>query len=94
MLKSFTNEVINLPGGERGSWTAAATGPRPGAAAGRSPSPEAPEGRAGFGIGAGRGRTPGGAAAGQRGPTRGREDLALPSAPGRRRRRHFAFHSV
>lgn len=94
MLKSFTIEVINLPGGERGSWTAAATGPRPGAAAGRSPSPEAPEGRAGFGIGAGAGTHAGGAAAGQRGPTRGREDLALPSAPGRRRRRHFAFHSV
>lgn len=35
-----------------------------------------------------------GAAAGQRGPTRGPEDLALPSAPGHLCRRHFAFHSV
>ncbi|XP_072604217.1 uncharacterized protein [Vulpes vulpes] len=74
--------------GERGSWTAA-TGPRAGApAAGARPrDPGYPRrGRAG--------RDAGGlprASAARRG---GRGDLALPSAPVRRRRRHFAFHSV
>ena len=75
--------------GERGSWTAA-TGPRAGAeAAGARPgdSKYPRWGRAG--------RDAGGlprASAARRG---GRGDLALPLAPGRRRRRrHFAFHSV
>uniref|UniRef100_A0A8C9C0F1 Uncharacterized protein n=1 Tax=Phocoena sinus TaxID=42100 RepID=A0A8C9C0F1_PHOSS len=75
--------------GERGSWTAA-TGPRAGAeAAGGRPgdSKYTRWGRAG--------RDAGGlprASAARRG---GRGDLALPLAPGcRRRRRHFAFHSV
>ena len=73
---------------ERGSWTAA-TGPRAGAeAAGARPgdSKYPRWGRAG--------RNAGGlprASAARRG---GRGDLALPLAPGRRRRRHFAFHSV
>lgn len=73
---------------ERGSRTAA-TGPRAGveAAGARPRDPKCPRwGRAG--------RDAGGlprASAARRG---GRGDLALPSAPGRRRRRHFAFHSV
>ena len=79
----------DLPaGGQRGSWTAA-TGPRAGAeAAGALPGdPKYPRGgRADRGAG-GLPR----ASAARRG---GRGDLALPSAPGHRRRRHFAFHSV
>lgn len=79
----------DLPaGGQRGSWTAA-TGPRAGAeAAGALPGdPKNPRGgRADRGTG-GLPR----ASAARRG---GRGDLALPSAPGHRRRRHFAFHSV
>ncbi|XP_072822124.1 uncharacterized protein [Vicugna pacos] len=74
--------------GERGSWTAA-TGRRAGAeaAAARPRDPKYPRwGRAG--------RNAGGlprASAARRG---GRGDLVLPLAPGHRRRRHFAFHSV
>uniref|UniRef100_A0A452G1K8 Uncharacterized protein n=1 Tax=Capra hircus TaxID=9925 RepID=A0A452G1K8_CAPHI len=76
------------PATPRGSWTAA-TGPRAGAeAAGALPGdPKNPRGgRADRGTG-GLPR----ASAARRG---GRGDLALPSAPGHRRRRHFAFHSV
>ncbi|XP_045356897.1 translation initiation factor IF-2-like [Leopardus geoffroyi] len=74
--------------GKRGSWTAA-TGPRAGAqAAGARPrDPKYPWWcRAGTHAG-GLPR----ASAARRG---GRGDLALPSAPVHRRRRHFAFHSV
>lgn len=74
--------------GERGSWTAA-TGPRTGAQAtgARPRDPRYPWcGRAERDVG-GLPR----ASAARRG---GRGDLALPSTPVHRRRRHFAFHSV
>ncbi|XP_077910709.1 uncharacterized protein LOC144379034 [Halichoerus grypus] len=74
--------------GDRGSWTAA-TGPRTVAqAAGARPKdPKYPWwGRAGRDAG----ELPRANAARRK----GRGDLALPSAPVHRRRRHFAFHSV
>ncbi|XP_010586539.1 uncharacterized protein LOC104845708 [Loxodonta africana] len=74
--------------GERGSWTAA-TGPRAGAeaAGARTRDPKYPWlGRAGRSAGG----LPRASAAGRG----GRGDLALPLAPGHRRCRHFAFHSV
>uniref|UniRef100_A0A8I3NWK0 Uncharacterized protein n=2 Tax=Canis lupus familiaris TaxID=9615 RepID=A0A8I3NWK0_CANLF len=66
-------------------------GPESGRAGGRSPAQGPRVSPAGRG---GAGRDAGGlprASAARRG---GRGDLALPSAPVRRRRRHFAFHSV
>uniref|UniRef100_A0A7N5KEQ0 Uncharacterized protein n=1 Tax=Ailuropoda melanoleuca TaxID=9646 RepID=A0A7N5KEQ0_AILME len=74
--------------GQRGSWTAA-TGPRAGGqvAGARPRDPKYPWwDRAGRDAG----ELPRASAA-RRG---GRGDLALPSAPVHRRRRHFAFHSV
>lgn len=73
--------------GERGSWTAA-TGLRAGAqVAGARPRDLKYPGGTGPGETGGLPR----ASAARRG---GRGDLALPSAPVHRRRRHFAFHSV
>lgn len=64
-------------------------GPEGGRRGGRSPSGDPKYPRGGR-VDRGAGGLPRASAA-RRG---GRGDLALPSAPGHRRRRHFAFHSV